>query len=246
LGQVVRDYRDSRLADDAQFWIGHTYEYAARALGKLDDHRIVLKRRSLAEHQRLLADLELRRTYFPKAQAGPPVPEDVWGGDPMGVLTSGSTRDRVNADLFRAIEAYRKVVDEFKTGDMAGNALLRIGTIYIQYLKDPDKGIKAYQELLEHYGATKEAVDALYEVGAYHLKDGNYDEAIKAYQQFIYNYPKDERVEDAMLAVARCHVEKKAWDKALDAYQSYLTKYPAGKSAEFAKAQIAWIRMYHF
>ena len=244
--QIVRDYRDSRLADDAQFWIGHTYEYAARALGKLDEHRIVLKRRSLAERDRLLADLDLRRTYFAKAQAGPEAPEDIWGGDALGVLTSGSTRDRVNADLFRAIEAYRKVVDEFKTGDMAGNALLRIGTIYIQYLKDPEKGIQAYQELLAHYGATKEAVDALYEVGAYYLKDAKYDEAIKAYQQFIYNYPKEDRVEDAMLAVARCHVEMKAWDKALDAYQSYLTKYPAGKSAEFAKAQIAWIRMYHF
>jgi len=244
--QIVRDYRDSRLADDAQFWIGHTYEYTARTLGKLDEHRIVLKRRSLAERERLLPDLDLRRTYYPKAQAGPQVPEDIWGGDALGVLTSGSTRDRVNADLFRAIEAYRKVVDDFKTGDMAGNALLRIGTIYIQYLKDPEKGIRAYQELLAHYGATKEAVDALYEVGAYYLKDGNYDEAIKAYQQFTYNYPKEERVEDAMLAVARCHVEKKAWDKALDAYQSYLAKFPSGKSAEFAKAQIAWIRMYHF
>ena len=245
-GQVTRDYPESRLADDAQFWIGHTYEYAARALGKLDDLRIVLKRRSLVERQRLLADMALRRTYYPKAQAGPQVPEDLWGGDAMGVLTSGSTRDRVNADLFRAIQAYRKVVDEFKTGDMAGNALLRIGTIYIQYLKDPDNGIKAYQELLAHYGATSQAVDALYEVGAYYLKESNYDEAIKAYQQFIYNYPKEDRVEDAMLAVARCHVEKKTWDKALDAYESYLAKYPSGKNAEFAKAQIAWIRMYHF
>jgi TolA-binding protein len=245
-GQVTRDYPESRLADDAQFWIGHTYEYAARALGKLDELRIVLKRRSLVERQRLLADMALRRTYYPKAQAGPQVPEDIWGGDAMGVLTSGSTRDRVNADLFRAIQAYRKVVDEFKTGDMAGNALLRIGTIYIQYLKDPDNGIKAYQELLAHYGATSQAVDALYEVGAYYLKENNYDEAIKAYQQFIYNYPKEDRVEDAMLAVARCHVEKKTWDKALDAYQSYLAKYPTGKNAEFAKAQIAWIRMYHF
>jgi TolA-binding protein len=246
LGQVTRDYPESRLADDAQFWIGHTYEYAARSLGKLDDLRIVLKRRSLVERQRLLADMALRRTYYPKAQAGSQVPEDIWGGDAMGVLTSGSTRDRVNADLFRAIQAYRKVVDEFKTGDMAGNALLRIGTIYIQYLKDPGNGIKAYQELLAHYGATSQAVDALYEVGAYYLKESNYDEAIKAYQQFIYNYPKEDRVEDAMLAVARCHVEKKTWDKALDAYESYLAKYPKGKNAEFAKAQIAWIRMYHF
>ena len=244
--RIVQEYPDSRLADDAQFWIGHTYEYAARALGKLDEHRIVLKQRGQAEREHLLADLDLRRTYWPKAQAGPQVPQDVWGGEALGVLTSGSVRDRVNADLQRAIDAYRKVVGEFKTGDMAGRALLRIGTIYIEYLKDPEKGIAAYQDLLAHYGATKEAVDALYEVGAYYLKNAKFDDAVKSYQQFIYNYPNDARVEDAMLSVARCHVEKKAWEKALDAYQSLLAKFPSGKHADFAKAQVAWIRMYHF
>ena len=45
--QLLSRYPESRLADDAQYWIGHTYEYSARAFGKLDKRRIVLKRRSL-------------------------------------------------------------------------------------------------------------------------------------------------------------------------------------------------------
>ncbi len=244
--ELVAGYPDSRLADDAQYWIGHTYEYSARAVGKLDEARIVLKRRSLHERARLLGDLELRRRYHPGAEAGPEVPEDVWGGDTLGVLASGSKRDRVNADLFRAIRAYREVVEKFKMGDMAGDALLQIGTIYTKYLKDPEKGILAYQELLAHYPASEEAVDALFEVGGYYLDKKQYDEAIKAYQQFTYNYPQNAKVEDAMLAVARCYAEQKVWDKALDAYQSYLNKFPYGKRAGFAKARVAWIRMYHF
>ncbi|HUS44528.1 MAG TPA: tetratricopeptide repeat protein [Phycisphaerae bacterium] len=244
--RLVKSYPDNRLADDAQYWIGHTYEYSARAVGKLDERRIVLKRRSLRERERLVADLDLRRLYSPAAQPGHEVSEEVWGGDTLGVLTSGSNRDRVNADLFRAIRAYRKVVENFKMGDMAGEALLRIGTIYTKYLKDPEKGIEAYQELLAHYPASEQAVDALFEVGGYYLKNKKYDEAVKAYQQFTYNYPQNPRVEDAMLAIARCWAEQKAWDKALDAYRSYLSKFPDGKQAEFAKAQIAWIRMYHF
>jgi len=244
--RLVKGYPESRLADDAQFWIGHTYAYSARAVGKLDEKRIVLRRRSLRERERLVADLDLRRLYAPASQPGQEVSEEVWGGDTLGVLASGSNRDRVNADLFRAIRAYREVVENFKMGDMAGEALLQIGTIYTKYLKDPEKGIEAYQELLAHYPASEQAVDALFEVGGYYLKNKKYDEAVKAYQQFTYNYPQNPRVEDAMLAIARCWAEQKVWDKALDAYQSYLSKFPAGRQAEFAKAQIAWIRMYHF
>ena len=244
--RLVRGYGDSRLADDAQFWIGHTYEYSARALGRLDESRVVLKRRSLQQRADLLADLELRRRYYTQAQAGPEAPEDVWAVDALGVLTSGSRRDRVNAELMRAIAAYRKVADEFKMGDMAGAALGRVAAIYTDYLNDPEKGFQAYQELLAHYGGTKEAVDALYEVGNYYLKSKRYEEAVKACQQFIYNYPNDGRAEDAMISIAQCHLEQKAWDKALDAYQSYLSKYPQGKHAEKANAQIAWIRTYYY
>jgi len=244
--RLVAGYRESRLADDGQYWIGHTWEYSARAVGKLDDLRIVLKRRSLRGRSRLVGDMELRRHYFPKAKPDPAMPPDVWGGDTMGVLTSGSKRDRVNSDLFRAIRAYRKVAREFKMGDMAGNALFRIGTIYTKYLKDADEGIKAYQELLAHYPASKEATEALYEVGTYHLKKKSHDAAIKAYRRFIYNYPRDAKVQDAMLAIARSYAEKKDWNKALDAYQSYLSKFPKGKHAAQAKAQVEWIRMYHF
>jgi len=62
------------------------------------------------------------------------MPEDVWTTDALGILTSGSKRDRVNAELFRAIGTYRKAVEKFKMGDMAGNALHRIGVIYTKYL----------------------------------------------------------------------------------------------------------------
>jgi len=244
--RLLRRYPESRLSDDAQYWIGHTYEYSARALGKLDKKRIVLKRRSLRHQARLLGDVELRRRFFPKAEPGPEMPEDVWTTDALGILTSGSKRDRVNAELFRAIGAYRKVVEKFKMGDMAGNALHRIGVIYTKYLKDPENGFKAYQELLEHYPGTKEAIDALYEVGAYYLEKKEFDEAIKFYRQFIYNYPTDYRIESAMMAIARCYMEKEEWEKALDAYQSYLNKFPQGKEADLARAQITWIRTYHY
>ena len=244
--QLLSRYPESRLADDAQYWIGHTYEYSARAFGKLDKRRIVLKRRSLRHRARLLGDVELRRRFYGAAEAGPEMAEDVWATDALGVLTSGSKRDRVNAELLRAVGAYRNVVDKFKMGDMAGNSLHRIGVVYTKHLKDREKGFRAYQELLEHYPGTREAIDALYEVGAYYLEKKELDKAVKFYQQFIYNYPNDARVENAMVAIAGCYMEKKAWDKALDAYQSYRNKFPQGKDAELARTQITWIRTYYY
>ena len=100
--------------------------------------------------------------------------------------------------------------------------------------------------MLEHYPGTKEAIDALYEVGAYYLEKKEFDEAIKFYRQFTYNYPTDSRIENAMMAIARCYMEKKEWEKALDAYQSYLSKFPQGKEADLAQTQITWIRTYYY
>jgi outer membrane protein assembly factor BamD (BamD/ComL family) len=121
-----------------------------------------------------------------------------------------------------------------------------VAVIYSEYLKDDDKGFAAYQELLAHYPGTRQAVDALYEVGAYYLKNRKFPQAVQAYQQFIYNYPNDGRVEDAMIAIAQAHMEQKAYDKALDAYQSYLAKFPQGQHAAQANAQVAWIRTYYY
>jgi len=231
--RLVEKYPDCRLADDAQFWIGHSHEYAARALGRLDERRVVLRRRGLKARSELLADLDLRRIYNPEARPGPQVAEGAWGGDTLGVLASGSRRDRVNADLGRAIRAYRQVVARFKMGDMAGKALVRIATIYSKYLKDQDKAVAAFQELLEDYPGSKEAVGALFEVGGYHMRKGNYQQASAFYRKFAFNYPRDRRVEDD-------------WGKALDACKSYLNRFPKGRHAEFVSEQAAWIRMYHF
>ncbi len=86
----------------------------------------------------------------------------------------------------------------------------------------------------------------MFEVGTYYQENKTYAEAVKAYRQFIFNFPRQGKVQDAMLAIARCHMARKAWNEALDAFKSYLSKFPTGKHAVRAKAQVEWIRMYHF
>lgn len=244
--RLVERYPASRLADDGQYWIGHTYEYHARAIGKLDQKRIVLNSRTLQSRAEIVADLELRRRYYPDAAEGFLVQEELWDDHLLGVLTSGSMRDRVNTELLKAIEAYRKVVENFEMGDIAGKALLRIATIYTDYLDDTERGIAAYQELLENYPGSREAENALYEVGVYQMQKQQYEHAITLFQQFGHRFPSSPKTEEAMLAVARCYVEMNMWAEAVDAYQRYVNQYPKGTQVSFAQAQIEWIRMYYF
>lgn len=240
--RLVKDYPESRLADDGQFWIGHTYEYQARAIGKLDYCRIVLKRRSAEESARLRADVELRRVFWP--QAGP-APE-AWHRPHPGIFASGRTRERVFDDLRAAVAAYRLVVDKHPLGDMAQRALLRIGAIYGEYLNDPDKAILAYSELLEKYPGAPEAVDAQFAVGQHYLDKGNLAKAEKAITLFLTSFPNHAKAADALLLLADCHRRQREWAKALDDYQSFLSRYPNSPKAGQIREEVEWLKKYRF
>ena len=242
LAGLVKRHDASRLADDAQYWIGHTYEYQARALGKLDKNAITLKKRSAAEVSRLHGDLELRRHFNPEAADG----SVAWHEPHPDVLKESQMREQVRDDLRMAIEAYSRVVEEHPLGDMAQQALLRTGRIYSDYLKDTDRAIETYRALLEKYPGSTAAVDAQFTVGRHYLEQDDVDSALKAITLFLTNFPNHERAGDALLDLSECYRRRKEWLKALDCYQSYLNRYPSsGKAAEVTQ-EVAWIKKYRF
>ncbi len=240
--KLAKDHPASRLADDAQFWIGHTCEYQARALGKLDHRRIVLRRRSALEAARLRADLELRRLFRPSARAaGAP-----WHQPHPDLFKSGRTREKVQDGLREAVAAYRKVVAKHRLGDMAQRALLRTGAIYSKYLNDPDKAIEAYRDLLEKYPGSPEAVDAQFAVGKHYLENKKLAKAEKAAKLFLTSFPNHAKAADALLLLAECHRRQKKWVKALDDYQSFLARYPRSPRAQEIREEVEWLKKYRF
>ena len=243
--RLVADYPDNRLADDALFWIGHTYEYKARALGKLDEKRIVLKQRDARERVKLIADLETRREFDPGAQL---TEEQLEESEMEREVLSlkGSTAERVKILLKSAIRSYQEVVQQFEREDMAPEALLHIGKIYTEYLKEPEKGMEAYERLLTTYPGSKKAVDAQYEVGQYYIEAKEWQKSIQALKQFVFTYRNDSRVPEAMLTIAECYREQKEWEKAIDAYKKYINAFPQDKNVKEAEEQIRWIEKYYF
>lgn len=240
--KLLRTHADSRLADDAQYWIGHTYEYQARSLGELDYFRIRTETRSGKEVGLLRKDLVLRRAFWPEAN----VPANGWHKPHPDLLKQGRTRDKVRDDLQRAITAYRAVVEKHAMGDMAQTALLRIGAIYTDYLKDPDKAIDAYRELLEKYPGSKAAVDAQFTVGQHYLERNKLANAEKAITLFLSSFPNHAKAADAKLNLAECHRRQKQWLKALDDYQSFLTRHPGHAKAVKVREEVEWLKKYRF
>jgi TolA-binding protein len=240
--RLLKDYPDSRLADDARFWIAHTWEYQARAIGRLDFRRVVLKKRSVAEASALRADLDLRRRYVPKAATEGPA----WHNPHPDLLKEGQVRDRVREDLVRAVAEYRRVVADHATGDMAQKALLRIGAVSSDYLHDAEKAIEAYRMLLERYPGSTEAVDAQFAVGRHSLKKGDFMAAEKAIAQFLAGFPNHAKAAEALLDLADCHSARKEWQKALDDYQSFLSRWPDSPRAAEVREKAEWIRRYRF
>lgn len=240
--KLAAGHPESRLADDARFWVGHTYEYQARALGKLDYAKIILKKRSAEEADKLRADLELRRLFWPDARDAAPG----WHRPHPDILRAGETREKVRDGLHQAIQAYRRVVAEHRLGDMAQKALLRIGAIYSTYLDDPDKAIEAYRELLEKYPGSPEAVDAQFAVGRHYLENDDLTKAEKAVTLFLTSFPNHAKAADALLDLAECHRRQKEWVKTLDDYQSFLNRYPSSPKAGRVREEIEWVKKYRF
>ncbi len=236
-GKLVSAFPESRLADDAQFWVGRTREMAGRLLGALDPDSELLKRATDTVSADLRADLDLRREFVPGAVA-------VAGVAGSAGLDEKEKRARARELLKSAVVAYGRVVSEHRLSDKAPQALLRVGEINAKYLKDADAATEAYRRLLEKYPGTPEAVAEQCAVGRAYVKKGKLAEAERILKLFLVSFPNHDRYGDALLHMAECHRRRKEYVKALDDYQSYLARYPDSRRAAEAREEIAWLKKY--
>lgn len=235
--RLVNDYPQSRLAGDAQFWIGHTHEVEGRLLGGFDPDAALLRKLTDPESAELRADLGLRRKYNPDAV--PP-------GEPLlpPGLGSDEGRERGCQSLVSAVAAYQQVVSLHRLSGKAPKALLRIGEIEARYLEDADAATEAYRQLLEMFPGTTEAVAQQCEVGRTYVKKGKLAEAERITRLFLASFPNHEEYGNALLNMAECHRQQREYVKALDDYQSYLARCPDSPRAAEVREEIEWLKKY--
>jgi TolA-binding protein len=152
-------------------------------------------------------------------------------------------QDKINAALRKAVDAYTSA-SKVAGADKAGDALLKMATIYDQRLKDSEAAMATWLEIVRQFSGTAVAEDASWKIAQYHERKGAYAEAIDAYKAFLRNYRRSPRAGNAQFAIAESYEHLGQWVSAMDSYTNYMNNFPKGPLAAKAKEQINWIKTY--
>jgi TolA-binding protein len=152
-------------------------------------------------------------------------------------------QDKINAALRKAVSAYDKT-SKVPAGDKAGDALLRMATIYNERLKDPNAAMAAWLEIVRQFSGTTVAEDASWRIAQHYEREGENAKAIEAYKAFLRNYRRSPKASAAQFAVAENYEHLGQWVNAMDAYTNYINNFPKGPMLQKAREQITWIKAY--
>lgn len=152
-------------------------------------------------------------------------------------------QDKINAALRKAIESYNSAA-KVAGADKAGDALLRVATIYDQQLKDDKAAMQTWLEIVRQFSGTSVAEDASWRIAQYYERQQKHAEAIEAYKAFLRNYRSSPNAGQAQFAIAENYEHLGQWVSAMDTYTNYITNFPQGPLVNKAKEQINWIKTY--
>ncbi|GAJ03647.1 unnamed protein product, partial [marine sediment metagenome] len=152
-------------------------------------------------------------------------------------------QDKINAALRRAVSAYDET-SRVPAGDKAGDALLRMATIYDERLKDPNAAMAAWLEIVRQFSGTAVAENASWRIAQSYEREGEHAKAIEAYKAFLRNYRRSSKASDAQFAIAENYEHLGQWVNAMDAYTNYINNFPKGPMVQKAREQINWIKAY--
>jgi TolA-binding protein len=152
-------------------------------------------------------------------------------------------QDKVNAALRKAVGAY-KDASKVAGADKAGDALLKMATIFDERLKDPVAAMAAWLEIVRQFSGTSVAEDASWRIAQHYERQREYENAIEHYKAFLRNYRRSPKAGDAQFAIAENCEHLGQWVHAMDAYTNYINNFPSGPMVNKAREQINWIKAY--
>lgn len=240
--KLVKNYEYSEYASDAQYYVGKSYD----GLGKyymafqnyqkaVDNFPHIKKMDEIIAREFEIADIYMAKDN-PK----------VMGTD---IMTS----------VDRAIEIYKKVVDNAPFGEIADQAQFKMA-MAMKTAGRYDEATIAFQKIIDDYPASK-----LYEQAKYEMANSAYkaslspaydsaptDKALKAFEDFA-GSTKDEsltkeadttikrlkdKVAEKSMLTAEFYEQRKKYTSAIIYYQDVVDRFPDSISAEKARKRI--------
>lgn len=97
-----------------------------------------------------------------------------------------------------ALSHYQTIYDTASQSDTAAKALFFIGSVYNDYLDQPDRALACFDDIARLHPNSRAAPDALFNSGSIFYKNDRYAEAQKAFQTYVHRYPNGMRRQSAM------------------------------------------------
>jgi TolA-binding protein len=167
----------------------------------------------------------------------------VYFAEALTAVQLADRQDKVNAALRKAVSAYKNA-SKVAEADKAGDALLRMATIYDERLKDAGAAVATWLEIVRQFSGTSVAENASWRIAQHYERQRKYAEAIEAYKAFLRNYRRSPKAGGAQFAIAENYEYLGQWVNAMDAYTNYINNFPRGPMVQKAREQINWIKAY--
>ena len=138
-----------------------------------------------------------------------------------------------------AIEMFKSVLKKYPSGQLAEEALFRLGEIYHFSLNNSIQAISYFQEVKELNKNGPFGLDAqkyIAEIMEYTFKD--YDQAIIEYQKLIHMSDDPQKNSDHQYRIASIYIKKQNYEQAFAEFEILLTMYPKSTWVETAQFKI--------
>jgi len=130
-----------------------------------------------------------------------------------------------------AIMIYRKIGEEYKNTEIAGEVSFIIANIIEQQEEEQDavKGsIEEYEKLIRDYPKTKYAEEAHFKLVRKYQRLGKTNESIRILENFIKNYPESKKKEQVLFLLGILYRKTKNYENMKKVWNEYLKNYPEG------------------
>ena len=242
---MVKQYKNSELAPDAQYYAALSYQKAGKYYIAFQNYQKVIENYPFTERidEIIKAEYEIGEVFFNKHS-----------GALMGV--------ELMTDVEKAIEIFIKIIENMPYSSYADNAQFMIGSCY-KKLEQYNEAVEAFQKLTQEYPASDLAEKAKYEQAQcmYLLSlKADYDqeptdEAIQEFKKYsLKSLDKELRIEadqtiallkekkaESIFKSAEFYEKQKKYKSARIYYHEILEKYPETSYALSAKIKLEYI-----
>lgn len=235
-------YPDSDLSPEAQYYAGRSYEEIGKYYAAFENYQKTVNN---YPYTKRLDEIIMRQYNIGnifQSQASPKIMEF-----------------ELSLSLDKAVEVYKKVVDNSPFGSYADKALIKMADCY-RRMKKYNEAIEAYEKVIKDHPDSNFVAEAKYQL-AYTRYEASLnpeydqestDEALKEFKQIQQttavpamaqeaNKVLDELREkkaDSMMKIAQFYERAGKRESAILYYRNITTKYPGTKSAELSAKRI--------